>query len=87
MTAVDPRRQLAVHNSTNRLNEDVIRYNEVAKQVAVDQSAAINDLYQVVVDHGVEKMLGEDGIHFTDEASVILGKAVAQAIRAAGASR
>ena len=43
----------------------------------------INDLYQVVVDHGVEKMLGPDGVHFTEEGSAILGRAVAAAIRAA----
>ena len=47
---------------------------------------ALNDLYQVVVDHGLGEMLSVDGVHFSEEGSAILGRVVAGAIRTVAAS-
>ena len=82
-TPVDLERQREVDYGINRINEDVLKYNQAAAEVAAELQVEINDLYQVVVDHGVEKMLGPDEVHFTEEGSAILGRAVAAAIRAA----
>lgn len=82
-TPVDLERQLAYGKGVNRINEDVVEYNKVAREVVREFDVALNDLYQVVVDRGVGTMLSEDGVHFTEDASVILGRVVAEAIRAA----
>lgn len=83
-TPVDLERQRAVNYGINRIIEDVLKYNQAATDVTEELGVAVNDLYQVVVDHGVGRMLGPDGVHFTADGSQILGKAVAAAIRAAG---
>ena len=79
-TPVDLQRQQAVDYGINRIDEDVVLYNRAAREIAAELQLEINDLYQVVVDHGVGDMLGEDGVHFTEEGSAVLGRAVATAI-------
>ncbi|MCZ6676888.1 MAG: GDSL-type esterase/lipase family protein [Candidatus Poribacteria bacterium] len=85
-TPVDLARQHAVNYGVNRVNTDVLTYNQAAREVAAERHVVINDLYQVVVDNGIGQMLREDGVHFTASGSEILGKAVAAAIRAASAN-
>ena len=82
-TPVDLERQHAVDYPINRINEDVILYNEKAIAVCKELGIAINDLYQVVVHHGVGQMLGPDGVHMKEEAYEILGNAAAAAVRKA----
>jgi lysophospholipase L1-like esterase len=83
-TPVDLARQHAVDYGCNRTSEDVVAYNEAARAEAAEFGVPIVDLYQVVMDHDTGSMLGDDGVHFTAEASVILGKAVADFIRTQG---
>ena len=81
-TPVDLERQLAVEKAVNRTCEDVTAYNEAAAAVAAALGVAVNDLHSVVVERGAAGLLVEDGVHFTDEGSEILGRAAAAAIRA-----
>lgn len=83
-TPVDLARQHAVNYGCNRTEEDVVSYNAVARAAAAECDIPVVDLYQVIADHGIAEMLGEDGVHFTENGSAILGKAVADFIRAEG---
>ncbi len=85
-TPVDLARQHAVEYGCNRTTEDVNAYNAAARSAAADFDVPVIDLHQVVVDNDVGTMLGEDGVHFTEAASAILGKAVADFIRTEGDS-
>jgi lysophospholipase L1-like esterase len=80
-TPVNLERQHAVDYPINRINDDVILYNERAAAVCKALGIVTNDLYQLVVDHGVGRMLGPDGVHMTEEAYEILGGAAAAAVR------
>ena len=84
-TPVDLARQQAYDYGITRINEDVVAFNRAASTLAWELGVALNDLYQVVIDHGVRKLLSVDGVHFTEEGSAILGHAVAGAIRAVAA--
>lgn len=80
-TPVDLRRQHESDKGIHRTNENVAAYNAVASEVAIQHGVVIDDLHVVVVDNGLALMLNEDGVHFTDEGSAVLGRAVASAIR------
>ena len=80
-TPVDLRRQHASGKGIHRTNQNVAAYNDVASEVATQHGVVIDDLHSVVVDNGPALMLNEDGVHFTDEGSASLGRAVASAIR------
>ena len=82
-TPVNLQRQHSSGKGLHRTNEDVAAYNAVAREVAAQHGVLIDDLHQVIVDHGPGQMLKEDGVHFTDEGSEVLGRTVAAAIRAA----
>ncbi len=62
--------------------EDVREYNGISVDVATKLGVEIDELYQVVVDGGTERLLGPDGIHFTDEGYRLLGQTVADFLRA-----
>ena len=83
-TPVDLARQEAVDYPCYRTEEDVIAYNAAARAAAAACDIPVLDLYQVVVDHGAAQLLGEDGVHFTDEGAAVLGEAVADFIRTKG---
>lgn len=85
-TPVDLARQQAYDYGINRINEDVVAFNRAASTLAGELGVALNDLYQVVVDHGVGEMLSVDGVHLSEEGSAILGRVVAGAIRTVAAS-
>ena len=70
-TPVDLARQHAVNYGINRTKEDVLKYNQAATEVTAKLQVTIDDLYQVVVENGVDKMLGPDGVHFTAAAAAI----------------
>ena len=83
-TPVDLACQHAVDYGCNRTEEDVKAYNEAARTAAAECDVPVLDLHQVIVDHGVGEMLGEDGVHFMEEGYAVLGKAVAEFIRTEG---
>ena len=80
-TPVDLSRQAAFGKGIHRTRDDVAAYNRTAIEVASRHRVTIDDLHQVIVDHGVGDLLGEDGVHFTAAGNEVLGRAVAAAIR------
>ena len=64
-----------------RRNEDVRAYNEAAVGVAQVLGVEIDDLYAVTMQSNPNEIVTPDGVHFTDEGSVLLGKAVADFLR------
>jgi lysophospholipase L1-like esterase len=74
------------HHATkgfDRWEADVQAYNAVASRVAKEAGVEINDLNALVESRGKNDLLKFDGVHFTDEASRVLGEAVAAVIRRA----
>jgi len=65
----------------DRFEADVDAYNAAATRVATDLGVPIDDLFKVVMDADRDAILRPDGVHFTDEGSEILGKAVAAFIK------
>ena len=66
----------------DRFEQDVIAYNEVSCRVATEFDIPVHDLYSVMMDAGPDQYLTPDGVHFTEEGSVLLGRAVSRCIRA-----
>ena len=69
------------HKGFDRFEADVDAYNEVARSVAVDLGVPIDDLFAVVEREGKARLLIPDGVHFTEEGSQALGRAVAACVR------
>jgi len=65
----------------DRFEADVEAYNREANQIAQKLGVKINNLYDVVMNVGRDKLLTQDGVHFTEEGSVLLGRAVAEVVR------
>jgi lysophospholipase L1-like esterase len=65
----------------DRYNRDVMAYNAVATRIMQDAKVPIVDLYAVVEKAGPERVLINDGVHYTDEGSQILSEPVAALIR------
>ena len=65
----------------DRYEADVAAYNGAASEVAERMAVRVNDLFEVVMGAGRDRLLSPDGVHFTKEGSALLGKAVAAAIR------
>ena len=65
-----------------RSNAAIDACNDAARELAERFGVEINDLNALVKKRGPETMINPDGVHFGDEASRILGEAVAQKIRA-----
>ena len=68
-------------NTYGRLETDVVEYNAVAAEVAGRYGARVVDLHRLTHENGKERYMARNGLHFTPEGYVMLGKAVAQAIR------
>ena len=64
----------------DRLEADVETYNAAASAVAVDLGVPIDDLFAVVEGEGKAQLLTQDGVHFTEEGSQLLGRVVAECI-------
>ncbi len=68
-------------NSFGRKETDVLEYNAAAVEVADRYCVPIVDLHRVTVENGMERYMARNGLHFTPEGYVLLGKAVADVIR------
>lgn len=66
-----------------RTQDDVRRYNEVARAVMDEKGVAIDDLFAVVENAGRETCLKPDGVHMVDKGNDLLSDAVAASIRRA----
>ena len=64
----------------DRLEADVEVYNAGARAVAVDLGVPIDDLFAIVEREGKARLLTQDGVHFTEEGSQLLGRAVAECV-------
>jgi lysophospholipase L1-like esterase len=60
----------------DRFAADVDAYNGVAADLATARGMAINDLHAVIEHAGPGDLLTDDGVHFTEEGSRLLGEAV-----------
>ena len=65
----------------DRSNADVDAYNKAARYIANQAGVPIIDLHKAAVALGLETALGDDGVHFTTDAYVALGKKVAARLR------
>lgn len=65
----------------DRLEADVEAYNAAARAVAENLGVPIDDLFAVVQREGKARLLTQDGVHFTEQGSQLLGRAVAECIR------
>jgi isoamyl acetate esterase len=73
----------AAHNALKpfgRFEADVVAYNAAAAEIASDLGIAIDDLFAVITDAGCGELLMDDGVHFEQAGSVLLGRAVAECI-------
>ena len=61
-----------------RYNSDIEKYNEAAKKVLLQKGAIINDLYSVSAKF--DKSLHSDWVHFNEQGSEILARAVCEKI-------
>lgn len=75
-TTMNPSGQAGVNLRTNG---EISRYNEIAKAVASKNNVAINDLFAITKDW--DSSCYRDYCHFAEEANVILGQAVATALK------
>lgn len=66
---------------SRRYEADVAHYNETALSLAHKHGARINDLHRSVAAAGSDKLLGPDGMHFTEEGYEFLAAAVVSAVR------
>lgn len=69
------------NKSFDRFQADVDAYNEAALKAAGAAGVAVNDLFAVIDSAGRQRLLRDDGVHFTDEGSRLLGEAVAAFVR------
>jgi lysophospholipase L1-like esterase len=85
-TPVQEARHRAAHSRARdfvRYAADVAAYNEAARAVCADLGVPVNDLHAAALEAGLERVQGEDGVHFRPEGCQVLGRAVAAGIRAA----
>lgn len=83
-TPVSERLNTELHGDTprkRRFEADIVAYNEAALKQVRTLAIDVNDLYDVAMQAGREEILAPDGVHFTDQGSAVLGKAVADFIR------
>jgi isoamyl acetate esterase len=66
----------------DRFEADVDAYNAAAVAICGELGVPIDDLYAVVEQSGKNTLIREDGVHFVEEGSAVLGRAVAAFIRA-----
>ena len=82
-TPVDQDRQCASNYArVVRRNTDIPAYNGPTRALVESLGLGVNDLYAAVESVGVDQVIAADGVHFQPEGYEVLGKAVAQRIRA-----
>jgi hypothetical protein len=57
---------------------DVRLYNDIADSVMRSLDVPINDLFQPMLDAGLERCVVRDGVHLSQEGSALLGRLVAE---------
>ena len=62
----------------DRFTADVDAYNSVALDLATVENVPVNDLHAVIESADRTHLLREDGVHFSEEGSRLLGDAVAE---------
>lgn len=62
----------------DRFTADVDAYNSVALDLATAEDVTVNDLHAVIESADRTHLLREDGVHFSEEGSRLLGDAVAE---------
>lgn len=65
----------------DRRCEDVLAYNAVAGEIVSAAGIPVDDLFEAVDRAGVERCLGEDGVHMSREGNALLAEKVSQAVR------
>jgi lysophospholipase L1-like esterase len=73
----DARKAHVVWRDFDRSNNEVLRYNAVAREVMEIENVPVNDLYAVVSTHGPASLQNGDGVHYSEAGYRILGDAVA----------
>ena len=69
-------------NNFGRREEDVLAYNTAAMEIASKYDVPVADLHEVTIQAGMDRYMARNGLHFTPEGYVLLGRAVAEVIRA-----
>lgn len=69
------------NKSFDRRTTDVDAFNAVADAVAADANVPINDLHDVIMRSGKDRLLNKDGVHYSAEGYELLGNAVAAKVR------
>ena len=64
----------------DRFESDVIAYNIAAQEEARALSVPINDLYQIVMDTGLTRVLHTDGVHFNLDGYRLLADSVVKSL-------
>jgi len=66
----------------DRFEADVAAYNQVAARIAGDLGLVVDDLFAAVTAAGRDQLLGDDGVHLSEKGYALLGRTVADAVRA-----
>ena len=74
-TTMNPNGKMGINYRTN---DDIARYNDIAKSIAIKNNIEINDLFAITKKW--DSLHYSDYCHFTTEANMILGKSVAKAL-------
>jgi lysophospholipase L1-like esterase len=64
----------------DRREDDVQRYNAIARRVMAEHGIAVSDLHQVIADAGPESCLLPDGVHMNGKGNRLLAVAVAASL-------
>jgi lysophospholipase L1-like esterase len=65
----------------DRFEEDVDEYNKAALALMEELKIPVDDLHGVIMRHGKERAIGEDGVHMTEAGNRALAAAVAETLR------
>ena len=64
----------------HRLTKDVVLYNQIGTEVMTELNIPTNDLFQPILDGGLETCLMRDGVHLAHAGSALLGRIVSDRI-------
>lgn len=66
----------------DRFQDDVVAYNAVAESAMHDAGVEVLDLHEVICIGGVERLVGDDGVHMADAGNDALASAVVERLAA-----
>jgi lysophospholipase L1-like esterase len=75
-TPVIEERHDRTHPEFTRSDAEIQQYNTIARTVMTASGIPVHDLYEVVMQGGPERLLSEDGVHFTPEGYRVLAESV-----------